>query len=903
MPATGAMVELQLGSTWTDVTADVYLRDGLRITRGRQDQGARVDPGSCSFTLNNKGGRYSPRNPLSPLYGQIGRNTPVRVSVPGPSTYLTLNGSTTSYASTPDAAALDITSDIDLRTEIELADWSSTLSQTLISKWDAPGGQRSYMLRVFNNQLVIGWSTDGVTELFAAVVAPAGMPRRVALRATLDVDNGAGGYTATFYWSSSITGPWTQFGTVTGVGVTSIFGGTAHLQTGTYDATSATIRYPAAGTGLRYEVRSGVGGTVVANPDFTIQTPGATSFTDGAGRVWTVPAAALSNRLVRFQGEVSSWPSRWDVSGGDVFVPVQAAGILRRLGQGASPLDSTLRRRIPSEPTLVAYWPMEDGRDAVQAYSPLAGVAPMATTGLSFGADDSLAGSSPLPTVGTGATIRGLVPAAAGGTWQIEFVYRIPTAPSGDANAEFLVFTTTAGYTWRVGVGATNLHLDVTASDGTSVLSRTVTPGVFFDGWSRAYVQASQSGGNLAYEFGWYTIGGIAHFISGTAAGTSGAVTAVATAIAPALAGMTLGHIAVFSALNVKIFNGGDTGFAEEDAVTRYVRLCTEEGVPGRVPYSTAGTALVGPQRPDALLNLLEEAQDADVGVLYEARESIALSYRPRVSLYNQTVTLALDYTVRGEVAPPLEPVEDDTATRNDITISRPNGSSARATLDTGALSTQAPPLGVGRYTTSETRNVQTDDQLPDLAAWLLHLGTWDEARYPQVTVNLAAGPWLTGNACTVDIGDLIGIANPPPWLPPGTISLMCQGYTETLGVYEWTITYNCTPGGPWTVGVLDDPVLGRADTDGSSLASAATATATSLSVAVTAGPLWVTTAANPGEFPFDAVIAGEVVTVTGITGTSSPQTWTVTRGTNGITKPLPTGADVRLATPMILAL
>ena len=129
--------------------------------------------------------------------------------------------------------------------------------------------------------------------------------------------------------------------------------------------------------------------------------------------------------------------------------------------------------------------------------------------------------------------------------------------------------------------------------------------------------------------------------------------------------------------------------------------------------------------------------------------------------------------------------------------------SSARVTLDTGPLSTQAPPLGVGRYTTSQTLNVQTDDQLPYVAGWLLHLGTWDEPRYPAVTVNLAAGPWLTGDACTVDVGDLVTISNPPPWLPPGGIRAMVQGYTEILGVFEWEITYNCTPSGPWDVGEL----------------------------------------------------------------------------------------------------
>ncbi|MFI0897758.1 hypothetical protein [Streptomyces sp. NPDC020983] len=900
------MVEIQAGGTWADITDRVYLRDRIRITRGRQDQGSRVDPGSCSLTLNNKDGRFSPRNPRSPLYGQIGRNTPVRVSAAGGTPWLGVpaDPDPRARASTPDASALDITGDIDIRFDVQPVDWTSTGVFELGGKRGASGqyGWRSFL---FKGLFYFEWSANGTTEL--AVTAPltaSALQPRLCLRATMDVDNGASGNTVRFYTGPSLSGPWTQIGTdQVSAGVTSIFANTAPLEIG--DITS-TVFVSAANAGGRIyaaQIRNGIGGTIVAAPDFTALTAGATSFVDSTGRAWTVTAGGITNRRIRFLGEISSWPSRWDVSGGDVYVPVQAAGIMRRLGQGASPLDSTLRRRIPSAAGLVAYWPLEDGATAGQAYSPLAGVQPMRTTGLTFAADDSLPGSSALPTVGSAASILGTVPSAAStGAWCIEFVYKLPTMPAGDANQQFLVFTTTGNTTWRIGVGASAIHVDVTASDGTSLVGfTTVNPSKFAGDWGRFYVEAQQSGSTVNFTYAWIAIGSSGLSDTGSFSGSAGVVTSIKTAFSTALAGMSIGHIAVFSTFEPTAFNGADSGFATEDAAGRYTRLCSEEGIPATLPYGAAGAAEVGPQRPGAVLDLLEEATDADVGVLYEARDTIALAYRPRVSLYNQTPQLALDYTARGLTT--LEPTEDDTATRNDITISRPSGSSARATLDTGALSTLAPPLGVGRYTTSQALNVQTDDQLLDLASWLLHLGTWDEARYPQVTVNLAAGPGLISSACNVDLGDLITISNPPPWLPPDTITLMAQGYSETIGWADWTITYNCTPGGPWTVGVLDDPVLGRADTDGSQLAAGASATATSLSVAVTAGPLWVTTALLPAEFPFDIRCSGEVMTVTGITGSSSPQTFTVIRGINGITKALPSGADVRLAHPMIIAL
>ena len=65
---------------WMDVSADVYQRDGLTITRGRSDQQSQSEPQSASFTLENRDGKYSARNPMSPLYGVFGRNTPVRIT-------------------------------------------------------------------------------------------------------------------------------------------------------------------------------------------------------------------------------------------------------------------------------------------------------------------------------------------------------------------------------------------------------------------------------------------------------------------------------------------------------------------------------------------------------------------------------------------------------------------------------------------------------------------------------------------------------------------------------------------------------------------------------------------------------------------------------------------------------
>jgi hypothetical protein len=161
-------VELFLNGSWTDITSYVMTRDGnekVVITRGRSSEGASTDPASCQFQLNNRDGRFSPRNPVGPYYGVIGRNTPLRVSVP-----------------------------------------------------------------------------DG-----------------------------------------------------------------------------------------------------------------------------------LGGKSYRFWGEVTSWPQRWDITGNDVWVELEAAGLLRRLQQGETPTTSVLYRAIndPAQPNLLAYWPMEDAADSTSIASAL----------------------------------------------------------------------------------------------------------------------------------------------------------------------------------------------------------------------------------------------------------------------------------------------------------------------------------------------------------------------------------------------------------------------------------------------------------------------------------------------------------------------------------------------------
>lgn len=700
-------VELFIDGMWIDITSYVMVRDGsqqITMSAGQPNEGTRMDPGACTLQLNNRDGRFSPRNPASPYYGKLGRNQPIRVSVPS-------------------------------------------------------GNAKCY-------------------------------------------------------------------------------------------------------------------------------------------RHW---------------GEVTAWPQRWDTTGTDVWVDLQAAGILRRLGQGAAPLQSAMRRELssPSRTHIFAYWPMEDGTEATAFASAISGASPLAVTGaVSPGRYSDWAASAPLPTMGTGYAIGPVPSYTLTGTWASRLFVHLPSGGVSTNQRVLALAGTGSAAAWSILVDSTG-RIAVRAYDKSAI--QLLDSG--WQSWNLNDRQATigldlvETGGNVAWNLYGFDIGlstlNIASAI-GTASGTLssqtiGRCTAVATGPDGGLGETAVGHISIADDIAAYANTGSAmVAWAGETAQARIVRLCQDQAVSLATIGDASDTAVMGPQAVDTLLSLLEASAEADGGMLTEQVDGVGLVYRNRVSLYNQDAALALDYTAANLAEVP-EPVDDDEYVRNDVTVHRSSGSWSRQTLDNGPLSTLPPPAGVGRYASDVTLNLNADADLVQQASWRLHLGTVDEPRYPRITINLAH-PSFTGalrqQALAVRKGDRLTIENPPSWLPPDDISQLVLGVSETLDQFQHRITYTCAPESPYRVMVLSDTVLSRLDGD-STLSAPAGAASTSLSVATAAGgSLWTTT-----DTPVDIEVGGERMTVTAVAGASSPQTFTVTRSVNGITKAQTAGTAVNLYQPAYLAL
>ncbi|MFD8075800.1 hypothetical protein ACFV3E_24485 [Streptomyces sp. NPDC059718] len=888
----GIRVELLLSNVWTNITSPNYVqrRDGLiGIQRGRSDEASTINPSRCSMSLNNRDGRFTSRNPVGPYYGALGRNTQLRVSVPYGASYLRVDGSYGATASTPDSAGISVTGDLDARIDLSLDSWRSY--QNLAGQYAGGTDQRSWALQISAaGKLSVGWSTDGTsaTRRWATSTAPVPNPgdKRKALRVTIDVNNGASGCTVVFYTSDTINGTWTQLGDpVVAAGTTSIFNGSYDLTVGDLPGLFNNVddifeSFAIIGRVHAFQLRNGIAGSVVANPNFSAATAGVSSFVDSNGLTWSINnAAEVCDRRYRFHGEVSEWPQRWDTSGNDVWTPIEASGILRRLQQGASPLHSTMYRGITSPTSAsppLAYWPCEDASNATSFGSALTGGQPMTWKGApTLASDSSFKSSEPLPVVGSSIwTARPPVYTPTGET-QVRFLLVIPAGGLSNNSVIARVYTTgTLARSDLVYTTASGGSLEMKVYDSDGVLINGTGAAAPYNGQRlRVSMELLENGSDVDYKFATTEAGspnGLGPSQTATSR-TAGRVTRVVISPDATIPAAVAGHVSVHDIItDILDLTEELSAYTQETAGRRVQRLCREEGISFRWRGDLDDSQQMGPQGISTLVQLLQECEDADGGRLYEPLDVLGLAYRPRTSMYTQDACVALDYA-QNQLFNELSPTDDDQLLRNDRTVARKDGSFARYEETIGRLSVADPPDGVGRYPDSITVNVYDDTVLADIAAWGVHLGTVDEERYPQVTVDLsnpriAANVALSADVQEMDIGDRLTISNPPPWLPPGQIEQLAQGFAETLGNKEFSVTANCSPGSPWNVAYTDASAYSKADTDGTTLAAALTTTGTAATVYVGAGPLWVTTALLPGEFPFGVSSEGEDMTCTAIT-------------------------------------
>lgn len=595
-----------------------------------------------------------------------------------------------------------------------------------------------------------------------------------------------------------------------------------------------------------------------------------------------------SGNVTRATGFVDQWPVAWaDKSESLCLAPITASGPLRRLGQGGTLRSALYRYHTPTawldSSEILGYWPCEDESGSTSIASGVGGRAGTMSGGYEdFAADSDIAGSDPLMKLVAGVSfVCYLKPYTSTGETAIRAIFKVPSAPAGSVellrwwtSGSFTVWTVeiTPGSPDRLQLKAYN-SLGVEQLGGTGINMEDDGHGASLYG-RQLYlsVNLTQDGADID----WQILAGHQFALNvGEAAGDQGTEAAATVGTLEAIgshnhsasaAGTTLGHIAVASALAYGAASASpSTGFAGESVQIRLSSMIGELDVQvaTSVQDIAAMTTYVGATSATDIVSLLRELETAEQGILYDGKTGV-LELLLREDRYNRSVALTLDHDA-GQVDW-LTPTDDDQQVTNDVTVSRVGGSEARA-FDADHIAAN------GNYSSRVDALLFDDSVLADHASWRLHLGTVEELRYPTVGLCLTRQTGKITDWLACDIGSRIQITNPPDGLPPDTIDLHIEGYTETLRSKDWRVELNCSPASPWQVFEIEDTSLGRVAADGSELLCAYAAGDTSLLIANlgirntdgtyrtqadAAVPLWST-----ADEPYDIGIGGERITVT----------------------------------------
>jgi len=823
-------------------------RSNIVITAGRDDEAGEVEAGSFDTTMDDRDGNLSPRNILGKWYGKLGRGTPLRVireAASDPFTRTVASG----WGSSPEGLPWNIAGGTKT---VNGSQATMVLAQNFAARCVLAGAG--------STDVEITWAT-----ILDVMPTTSNFVSAALLRHT-DASN---------YIRAHVE--LTPAGAV-GVKIDRVYKGAtstikSYALTGVTYSAGTKVWGKARADGPYIMVKTWVG-AVTDEPDAwhgvatddSLEDVGTGLFmwriNDNAG-TYTAKFDDVTITNLLWSGAVPEWPPRWpDKSGVDSTTAVSAAGIIRRLSQGSSPINSPLRNQLGGLAgqgvTTFAYYPLEESSGATQA-TEASGGAKASVYKVSFGADDTLPGSAATASLdgASGSILQFKIasrPTPNG--WAALWFFKMSTLPS--LPTEMVEIKCSGTMTrWSLYADGSTFTWTGYDRDGNSIASAVSPFAVNPREWVAMQVETNVSGGTTEVDLLWHQVG-TETFYAATDTYSGSSSKPDYFSIIAAGDSMSIAHIWAgdndlpFVDTNFALVSDGYRG---ELAADRFTRLCAENNVPSYV--LDGETEPMGRQRALKLVDLLRECEAADQGIMCERGN--ALMFIPRVRRYNIPVTLALDWSL-GHLDEPPEPVDDDQRLRNLVQVNRVEGSST-------TLADQASIDRSGTYDESYDLNIADDSRLIDFAGWLLNLGTADYLRWPRIKINLVAHPELIWQWLRCRVGSRITVANPPiAQLAGEVIDLVIEGYTETINNYEWTVELACSPAQPWIIGAYDDGSgVWRYDVD---------------SVAahdLGEGDQWlgVTVADTYGYWsatscPYNVKIAGQINTVVGVSAPDS---------------------------------
>lgn len=799
---------LKTSKIWSKITSAVKTEEGVTITRGRQAEGGAAVPSSCRLTLNNPDGNYSPRNTAGTLYGQIGRNTPLRVGLGSPVLGITKagTGSTVTYDAVSESASYGSTGVFAVAYAAPQDTLTTPAGYSNGTETDATAFTIKSSTTTDSGALPSTTSTASGTPtawLTAHLVVPGGT---FDTRATSTTDTGnscvvdysaaaQGGKlaTAVCFWPSDTYG---------------------RMQPpGFREQTTHTEMYLVSdsgpSTGPRVMVWAWLQDPLQDGQAF-LESPMDGAQGCGLTIAWWTGASTYSPRFV---GEVADWPQAWNKPGQFRTVPLEAGGALRRMA-ASQDLLSPLRAAFLNGDGLLAYWPLEDAEGTV-SYAPSIGGFPMVRTGSlntpAAGVGGSVAGSLPLPDFDT-AALAGVVSGSSTTSWGFGAVAGI--GPTVDLFPVVAVGSDLGKVTVLLDASTTEMALFVNLTSTTSSLT-TEFPGGLLGRQALVYCTLTQSGADVNVSVK------VTNITPGEAVATNTKTAVIAgvtlgkctklllgtdtTAAAgdPAVETFVIGHAFVTSGTTLSSAKAnagrGFDGVGLSDAARD---LCRNAGFLMNQTFdSDWETIKAGPSPVAPIGQNLADLEQAGQALLNDSAGFVGVDWRPYTGLISQASIYDL---ALASVTGDLHPNDDDTTTVNDATVQGLLGS-GHVIVSTGALGAQAG--GIGRYSTAVSLPVNGLAAASDLAGWLTHVGTLDAARWPEVTIAMEAAATLS--LPLFSIGDVVNLTGLPSFTGPSSVKLQVTGLREEIDPALYRVTLVCRLDNSWRVLIWDDATYG----------------------------------------------------------------------------------------------
>jgi hypothetical protein len=843
-------VALWYDDNWQDISADVYDRDDIMIRRGKTNEASAPVPTSANLTLKNWDNRYDPEDPMSPLWGKIGRNTPIIIGFdPVDEDF---EDTTYQFAWTYGATGAWTRSS----TRARHGTWSFrsptiTDGQTATIRIPAPAGANTVSFWV--------WASIS-SGSFAAVYTEAGLQWFVsgdrARWELVTVDVGASAWVQLDY-------------------IRSASGGSNAVWIDDVRAIDAR----AAGEVWKWEPDH--------SDDFRAGPP-------VRGDAWCRLSVGGLLRRIGQASEVTDSPIYRAVQHGGMdpveYWPMEDP-------EGVYGVASAVGGAPMTPITAVVYT--------------LPGGAPVIPGGLpKMQADGGVPGANPLIGFTDGGTLQGTIRPMPAGAYGIDLVVRFK--PGGDAggtaSVDFFRWSESGTYS-RFTFNATSSGIDVfhstPADDALASFTGSAHAGLNpYDGAPHhVRYQVSQNGANYRadlYVDGFYYATSENFATPGSMAGTVGRPTVVEfnhlSDVGDALP-VAAGHLIVWPVGSGQPDTFTPTfGYPREEADARLRRFGDEEGWPVVIRERGDSTERMGPQLVDTMPKMLETIETTEDGLLFDQRGAVAVELRTRHSQYAQASRIDLDYGT--DALQPIRRVYDDQTTANEVTAKNRDGQLVTVVVEGGRLAATDPADGgVGRY--PQTIDVNVADGVSALtqqAWWWANKGTVEGARYPVIVADLDADPTLADTLAQLDMGDrfrVLGLGYDP-------VDVRVLGVQERLGHRRRTVTFNCGPFRQYDVALYvarGGSLTGtkRQDSRNTTLnAGYNTTVGTMVLTYPNVLDEWSTAAV-----PYDLDVEGERITVTAMTARTGAgpytQTATVTRSVNGVVKSHLAGEPVHI--------